>query len=62
MLREDFDSLVSGRDWSRRDGVLGTIGTIGTIGTGFAAAVLPELSQARRLALQAGGRRSEAGP
>ena len=59
MLREDFDSLVSGRDWSRRDGVLGTIGTIGT---GFAAAVLPELSQARRLALQAGGRRSEAGP
>ena len=56
MLREDFDSPVSGRDWSRRNGVLGTTGT------GFAAAVLPEWSQARWLALQAGGRRSEAGP
>ena len=55
MLREELESLVPGRDLNRRGGVLGAAAT------GFAAAVLPELSQARRLALKAGGRRTETG-
>jgi carboxymethylenebutenolidase len=39
MLREDFDSLVPGRDYSRRAFVRAGVGT------GFAAAVLPTMAQ-----------------